>query len=232
LTAGGCLAVLVLVGCSEGEPAPGAEDSASPTATPDADAAASPVEVPSPVAAIDASMLLPPEDMPPWSGAVDWRQAPQEDLMADAPVCTLPDPQSLGAVASFTATYTGAGTVEGANTIMLFPDESTATAALRTYEQEMPACLEQEGARGLITDDPAASSWTGALACEFTGDPACAGNERLFEFIGLGAQANTMTVVSFHFIGQDANWCMDASMCPDPRDPILPEVYLSLDRIN
>ena len=54
----------------------------------------------------------------------------------------------------------------------------------------------------------------------------------MFEFIGVGADGNTMALVSFHFIGQDANFCMDSSMCQDPRDPILPEVYLSLDRMS
>jgi len=225
------IAALLLAGCSGGD----SQSDASASPAPSQSATESPAAgeaTPAPVADIDDTMLLPAEDMPPWNEAVVWTQAPAEDLVADSPACTLPDPSSLGAVESLTATYTGGDTVGGANTIMLFPDEATATAALQAYEQAMPGCLNQEGNDALITDDPAASSWTGSANCDFTGDPSCGANEQLFEFIGVGVDGNTMALVSFQFIGQDANWCMDSTMCPDPRDPVLPEVYLSLDRMS
>ena len=51
-------AALLLAGCASDGPAP----SQSP-------------DPPSPVAAIEASMLLPAADMPPWNGAIVWQQA-------------------------------------------------------------------------------------------------------------------------------------------------------------
>ena len=229
-TAAGILAALLLLtGCTS--------DDAEPDATPTETQAA-----PAPVAAIDATMLLPASEMPPWNDAIVWQEADAADLTAIPPTCTLPTPESLGAVEQFSATYEASAAedtevtvsegelrMSGSNTIMLFPDEATAQAALEAYEAAMPECLNQEGDRGLITDDPAASSWTGALDCTIDG---CGDNDMLFEFIGVGAQANTVTLVSFNLIAQDANFCSDPEICPDPRDPVLPEVYTSLERMN
>ena len=208
------------------EPSTPAVNHESPTAV-----ASAPPDAPAPVVAIEAAMLLPAQDMPPWNGRITWQLAPPDALVADAPACTLPAPDSLGAVQFLTATYRGGYAMGGSNTIMLFPDEPAAQAALQVYESVMPGCLNQEPQRGLITDDPSASSWTGARDCSFTGNPACGGNEALFEFVGVGAQANTATLVSFNLIGQDANWCMPPT-CKDGRDPVLPEVYASLERMN
>lgn len=214
-------AALLLAGCGSDD----SEPSATPTPTPSA-------EVPAPVAAIDAAMLLPADEMPPWNDAIVWEEADPEDLVAPSPACTLPTPESLGAVESFTANYRAGSRMSGSNMIMLFPDEATAQAALQDLEAAMPECLHQEGDRGLLSDDAAASSWTGSQDCSFTEDPACGENEMLFEFIGVGAQDNTVAVVSYNLIGQDANYCMDPDACNDPRDPVLPEVYASLARMQ
>lgn len=216
-------ATLLLAGCGsdDSDTEPGA--TTSPTAS---------AEVPAPVAALDAAMLLPADAMPPWNGAIVWEEADAQDLVAPSPACTLPTPESLGAVESFTATYRAGSGMSGSNTIMLFPDEATAQAALQELEAAMPDCLHQEGERGLLSDDAAASSWTGAQDCSFTADPACGEDQMLFEFIGVGAQDNTVAVVSYNLIGQDANYCMDPDACNDPRDPVLPEVYASLARMT
>jgi hypothetical protein len=212
---------LLFTGCGSDDPDP--TTSPAPTAS---------TEAPAPVAAIDASMLLPAEQMPPWNGAIVWQEAAAEDLVAPSPVCSLPTPESLGAVSQYTATYSVDAAMSGSNTIMLFADEAAAEEALAAYEAAMPDCLGQEGDQGLLTDDPAASSWTGAQDCSFTGDPACGDNEGLFSFIGVGAADNTAAIVSFNLIGQDANYCLDPQVCPDPRDPVLPEVYASLERMG
>ena len=214
-------ATLVLAGCGSGDSEPGA------TATPIVSAKA-----PAPVTAIDATMLLPAEGMPPWNGAIVWQEADAQDLPVASPACRLPTPESLGAVASFTASYRADGSMSGSNTIMLFPDGATAQAALQELEASMPECLQQEGDAGPISREAAASSWTGSQDCSFTGDPACGENEMLFEFIGIGAQGNTAAIVSYNLIGQDANYCMDPAVCPDPRDPVLPEVTSSLERMQ
>ncbi len=216
-------AMLLLVGCGSDEPDPVASPSPSPSAS---------VDAPTPLAEIDASMLLPAQDMPPWNGAITWQETASEDLVVEAPACSLPTPDSLGAVSSFTATYSADAAMTGSNTIMLFPDEATAQAALESLEAAMPDCLGQEDGRGQITDETAASSWTGSRDCAFTADPACDDNAMLFEFIGVGAQANTAAIVSYSLIGQDANYCLDPEICPDPRDPVLPEVVESLERMN
>jgi hypothetical protein len=211
-------AALLVAACASGE----AEPEASPTPAVSAPA-------PAPVAAIDATMLLPASEMPPWNDAIAWQETAVADLVVASPACMLPTPESLGAAQHFTATYSADGTMSGSNTIMLFPDEATAQAALAAYEAAMPQCLNQEGDRGLITDDQAASSWTGALECAVDG---CGENDGLFEFIGVGAQDNTAALVSFNLIAQDANYCNDPEICPDPRDPVLPEVYASLERMS
>jgi hypothetical protein len=214
-------AAMLFAGCGSDDPDPAT--SPTPTAS---------TAAPAPVAAIDASMLLPADQMPPWNGAIVWQEAAAEELMTPSPACTLPTPESLGAVSHHTATYGADAPMSGSNTIMLFADEAAASEALAAYESAMPDCLGQEGDRGLLTDDPAASSWTGAQDCTFTGDPACGDNEALFSFIGVGAADNTVAIVSFSLIAQDANYCLDPEACPDPRDPVLPEVYASLERMG
>lgn len=114
---GALVAVGLLAGCGSGATDPGA----SPTP---------PAGTPSPIAAIDASMLLPAAGMPPWNGAIVWREADQDDLAVPSPACSLPAPQALVAVTSFTASYTADAAMTGSNTIMLFPDEAAALAAV------------------------------------------------------------------------------------------------------
>ncbi len=219
-TIGVLTAALLLAGCGSDDAEPDATTSTTPTAS---------AADPAPVAAIDATMLLPASEMPPWNDAIAWREAAVEDLIVASPACTLPTPESLGSVEHFTATYRTEAAMSGSNTIMLFPDEATAQAALEAYEAAMPDCLNQEGDRGLLTDDPSASSWTGSLDCTVE---ECGDNDMLFEFIGIGAADNTAALVSFNLIAQDANYCMDPELCTDPRDPVLPEVYTSLERMS
>jgi hypothetical protein len=54
----------------------------------------------------------------------------------------------------------------------------------------------------------------------------------LFEFIGGGSKANTAASVAHNLVGQDADFCMDPEICPDPRDPVLPEVLRSPERMT
>jgi hypothetical protein len=213
-------AALLLAGCGSDDSDPGA--TASPTAG----------DVPAPVTAIDAAMLLAADEMPPWNETIVWQVADPQDLPAPSPTCSLPTPESLGAAQSFTETYTADGSMTGSNTIMLFIDDTAAQAALRELEAAMPDCLQQEQDAGLISQEESASSWTGAQSCAVTEDPACGENEMLFEFIGVGARDNTVAIVAIGLIGQDANYCLDPDICPDPRDPVLPEVEASLERMQ
>ncbi|MGB9374152.1 MAG: hypothetical protein WCA82_08340 [Jiangellales bacterium] len=193
---------LVVAGCSTADDP---DDTASPLPTAGEQ---TPTETPGEAVTLDDTMLLPPEQMPAWNNAGTWVEVDDTNFWR---VCTLSDPQLLGATEVTGVAYEyvveldegetadpDAEPMLGGNVLASFDDEAAATAAIDAWRAELAACSDV----GEITQLDTGVTWTGNDLDEATG-------LSWFDFTGIAAKGATTTIVGFSLQGQDANFESD-----------------------
>lgn len=168
------------------------------------------IESPSPgPAGVSTDLLLEPVQMSDWNGSMVWQETDQTpDPLVE--LCSTPAPGDLGALASADRVYvTTQGGMAGHNRVMAFGSAADAAAANSTLQQALTDC-----GGSVISDPGSAMTWT---MSETSGGGS---DDATFEFVGVDAIGEYVTVVEFALIGQDANW---------ESDPILDSLNSSLE---
>ncbi len=181
LVASSGVLLLLLTGCGGSATEPSAPPSPSEVA-----------------AAVSSDLLLAPQQMPEWNGAIQWEEAGAAAGPA-VELCPWPSPDDLGAVATAERAFVAAGgSMAGRHVVMAFESEPDAAAANTALQAALVDC-----GGSVISQPGTAMTWTTSELVGGTSDDAT------FEFVGVDSVADHVTVVEFSLIGQDANWEQD-----------------------
>lgn len=161
---------------------------------------------------LSTDLLLEPVQMSDWNGFMVWQEADQTpDPLVE--LCSTPRPGELGALAAADRAYvTTEGGMTGHNRVMAFGSAADAAAANGALQQALTEC-----GGSVISDPGSAMTWTMSEAIGGGSDDAT------FEFVGVAAIGEYVTVVEFTLAGQDANW---------ESDPILDSLNSSLEALS
>ncbi|MGB7982637.1 MAG: hypothetical protein WCF36_17795 [Candidatus Nanopelagicales bacterium] len=194
-TAAAGAALLLLTGCSGQSQEPSQQTS--------------PTEA---VVSVSPDLLLGAEQMTEWNGSMVWSQGGPASGPAVA-LCPWPSPEDLAAVAFADRTFvTSEGALAGRNVVMAFESPAEAASANETLQAALTDC-----GGSIISQPGTAMTWTrNELAGEGSDDAT-------FEFVGVDAVGEHVSVVEFSLVGQDANW---------ETDPILDSLEASRARLG